>query len=221
MVRQLKEHWNRLPDEQIEKFLSDAEEGANHPSRKKVIELLSGWKSVLDVGCGPGIAFEMVQQAYPLMEYVGVGIDVTDKFIVYCRRRFPERQDCFRTLSIFELDKISRTFDVVMCRHLLEHLPDYREALAQMYAKAERKLLVVFYLPPKPLRWGRNKIDMRYESPLFYTHVYDLGRFLNFLKCLTPAPREIRIYPHQGFSARGNAWSDVENEVYEIVKPDG
>lgn len=217
----VKENWNLFSDEKVGRFLLDDGEGENHPSRKKVIELLNGWKSVLDVGCGPGLTFEMIQRAYPSMKYTGV--DVTEKFILHCQRRFPDHQECFRTLSVFELERLSRSFDVVMCRHLLEHLPDYKQALTQMYATADRRVIVAFYLPPRPLRWARHKVDMRYESPLFYTHVYDLGGFVDFvLNGLAPPAEGVRVYPRQGSSGlRGEAWSHLENVVYEIVKAGG
>ncbi len=219
MIRlRVRENWDRLTDEQVAGFLSDDAEGLNHPSRKRVVELLAEWRSVLDVGCGPGIAFEMIARAYPRMEYLGV--DITDKFIAYCQRRFPEHRACFRKLSVFELDRLGRSFDVVMCRAVLEHLSDYRRAVRQMYAKADRRMLIVFYLPPRPLSRGRYKIDMRYEAPFFYTHVYDLGRFVDFLlNDLRPAPTEVRIHPRQGPSGQNTKWRQFEYVIYEVAKP--
>jgi hypothetical protein len=86
-----------------------------------------------------------------------------------------------------------------------------------MYERARRKLIIVFYLPPRPLRL-RRKRDERFERG-FYTHTYDLGRFVDhLLNGLTPRPAEVRIYPRQGTSDPRFRWGNRENVIYEVVR---
>jgi SAM-dependent methyltransferase len=209
----LRESWRNFKPEQVRDFLRAGHEGRDHPSRLKVIELLQGMTSVLDVGCGTGVMFELIRERRPDLDYLG--IDVTAQFVAAARERFPADARRFREGSLYELDRVPGAFDAVLCRHILDHLPDYAPAVQRMYARARRKLIVVFYLPPRPLRL-RRKRDERFERG-FYTHTYDLGRFLDhLLNELTPPAAEVRVHPRQGTSDPRFRWGDRENIIYEI-----
>ena len=211
----LKEAWRRFTPEQVQSFLRVGYEGRDHPSRVKTIDLIAGMTSVLDVGCGTGVMFEVVRERRPDIDYRG--IDVTAQFVAAARTRFPADAHRFTKGSLFELDRLPGTFDAVLCRHILEHLPDWTPAVQRMYGRARRKLVVIFYLPPRPLTLRRKK-DERFERG-FYTHTYDLGRFVDYLlNTLTPTPAEIRIHPRQGTSDPSFPWGDRENIVYEVVR---
>jgi SAM-dependent methyltransferase len=172
--------------------------------------------SVLDVGCGTGVMFELLRTRWPDLDYTG--IDVTGEFVEEARRRYPADAARFERRSLFELDGWGRVFDAVLARHVLEHLPDYRPAVQQLWWRARRKLLLVFYLPPAPLRL-RRKRDEGFSKG-FYTHTYDLGRFVAHLHDeLDPLPAEIRIHPRQGTSDPRVRWGDRANVVYEVIRP--
>ncbi len=211
----LRASWEQFTPEQVQSFLRVGHEGREHPSRLKTIDLLAGMTSVLDVGCGTGVMFELIRERRPEVDYRG--IDVTAQFVAAARTRFPADAHRFTEGSLFELDRLPGTFDAVLCRHILEHLPDWAPAVQHMYARARRKLIVVFYLPPRPLTL-RRKRDERFERG-FYTHTYDLGRFVDhLLNGLTPPPTEVRIHPRQGTSDPRFAWGDRENIVYEVLR---
>jgi SAM-dependent methyltransferase len=212
----VKENWNLFPDDRVDDFLADRYEGPSHPSRVRIMQLIKGYDSLLDVGCGPGIAFSMVMSAYPSIDYVGV--DVTDKFISFCQRRWPSSRQRFMKLSVYDLKRIDRTFDVVMCRHLLEHLPNHEIAIQSMYDLADKALLLGFYLSPTVLRFGRKKVDKRFEAG-FYTYLYDSGKLLQFLTDeLRPHPCEVTVIPHLGYSTPGTKWERYENSIYQVMK---
>ncbi|HEV8539751.1 MAG TPA: class I SAM-dependent methyltransferase [Nitrospiraceae bacterium] len=214
----LKEHWREYTEEQTRDFLRAGAEGKAHPSRSTAVRLLDGMTSVLDVGCGTGAMFELLRERRPDLDYLG--IDVTEQFIEEARRRFPAQAERFRCFPLFELESLPRRFDAVLCRHVLEHLPDYRPAVQLMYGRAKRKLILVFYLPPRPL-WIRRKRDERFEKG-FYTHTYDLGQFVNhLLNDLSPPPIEVRIHPRQGTSDPSFRWGHYENIVYEVIRAEG
>jgi SAM-dependent methyltransferase len=211
----VKERWRRFTPAQVQDFLRVGHEGREHPSRLKTLELLEGMASVLDVGCGTGVMFELCRERRPDLDYLGV--DVTAQFVVAARERFPADAARFQEGSLYELARLPGAFDAVLCRHILEHLPDWEPAVQRMYERARRKLIIVFYLPPRPLRL-RRKRDERFERG-FYTHTYDLGRFVDhLLNGLTPRPAEVRIYPHQGTSDPRFRWGDRENVIYEVVR---
>jgi len=211
----LKETWRRFTPAQVRDFLRVGHEGRDHPSRLKAVELLEGMTSLLDVGCGTGVMFELIREKRPDLDYLG--IDVTAQFVAAARERFPAEAARFRESSLYDLDRPPGEFDAVLCRHILEHLPDYAPAVQRMYARARRKLILVFYLPPRPLRL-RRKRDERFERG-FYTHTYDLGRFVDHLLTgLVPPPAQVRIHPRQGTSDPNFAWGDRENVIYEVIR---
>jgi SAM-dependent methyltransferase len=211
----VRETWRRFTPAQVRDFLRVGHEGREHPSRLKSIELLEGMTSVLDVGCGTGVMFELIRERRSDLDYLG--IDVTAQFVAAARERFPADAARFREGSLYDLDRLPGAFDAVLCRHILEHLPDFVPAVARMYARARRKLIIVFYLPPRPLRF-RRKRDERFERG-FYTHTYDLGRFVDhLLNGLDPLPAEVRIHPRQGTSDPRFRWGALENIVYEVVR---
>jgi SAM-dependent methyltransferase len=211
----LRESWRHFTPAQVRDFMRVGNEGRDHPSRLKALELLHDMRSVLDVGCGTGVMFELIRERRPDLEYVGV--DVTEQFVAAARERFPADAGRFHHGSLYKLDRLPGSFDAVLCRHILEHLPDYAPAVQHMWGRARRKLILVFYLPPRPLRL-RRKRDERFE-PGFYTHTYDLGRLVDhLLNGLTPLPAEVRVHPRAGTSDPRFRWGDRENILYEIVK---
>ena len=211
----IKENWHSWTPELAKIFLRSGPEGKTHPSRTKILDLLQGLSSVLDVGCGNGVMFEMIRERRLDLDYLG--IDVTEKLLNMARELFPADAHRFRQLSLYDLKSLRRNFDAVVCRHVLEHLPDYVPAVESLYARAKRKLILVFFLPPQPLSSGRKR-DEKYERD-FYNHTYDLGKFVHYLSAeLSPTPREIRIHLGQGEGDPWMPWADRQNVIYEVIR---
>jgi len=211
----VKENWRHWTPELAKIFLRSGPEGKSHPSRIKVLSLLEGLSSVLDVGCGNGVMFEMIRERGLALDYLG--IDVTEKLLAVARELFPADAHRFRRMSLYDLKTFRRKFDAVVCRHVLEHLPDYVPAVEYLYARARKKLILVFFLPPQPLSSGRKR-DEKCERN-FYTHTYDLGKFINHLATeLSPAPNEIRIHLGLGRGDPWMPWADRQNVIYEVIR---
>ena len=212
----VKENWRHWTPELAKIFLRSGPEGKSHPSRARVLDLIEGLSSVLDVGCGNGVMFEMMRERGLDLDYLGV--DVTEKLLRVARELFPADARRFRRMSLYDLKKMRRRFDAVVCRHVLEHLPDYVPAAQYLYACAEKKLILVFFLPPRPLSSSRKR-DEKFERD-FYNHTYDLGKFIHHLSTeLSPAPSEIRIHLDQGSSDPWMPWADRQNVIYEVIRP--
>jgi SAM-dependent methyltransferase len=212
----VKENWRHWTPDLTKIFLRSGPEGKTHPSRTKVLNLLEGVSSVLDVGCGNGVMFEMIRERGLDLDYLG--IDVTEKLLKVARELFAADAHRFRRMSLYHLKSLRRKFDAVVCRHVLEHLPDYVPAVEYLYSHARKKLILVFFLPPQPLSSGRKR-DEKFERN-FYTHTYDLGKFITYLSTkLSPAPSEIRIHLGQGGGDPWMPWGDRQNVIYEVIRP--
>jgi len=136
-------------------------------------------KNILDVGCGPGADYQVLKDCK--IQYTG--IDITPQVIEYCKQTFPEGD--FRVGDIFKLPFPDKSFDIVLCRDVLEHFPppwesgyNWRAALKELSRVANKFLVLNFYLgfhrENKPR--VRKREDGFYEVKLSknqFTAIYD------------------------------------------------
>jgi len=102
--------------------------------------------SVLDVGCGPGALWTHLAPHRPRVSWAAT--DVTAAMLAIAHRSFPDvplaRADAGR------LPWRDRAFDVVVLRHVLEHLPPWlmQQALSEACRVARRAVVLSFFVPP-------------------------------------------------------------------------
>jgi ubiquinone/menaquinone biosynthesis C-methylase UbiE len=92
---------------------------------------LNGNKRILDAGCGTGEATARLAELYPTANTLGV--DIVDAHLERGRAtcaRFGDRVR-FENRSIFDLGLPSRTFDLVVCRHVIHAVPHVDRVLAE------------------------------------------------------------------------------------------
>lgn len=92
--------------------------------------------SVCDIGCGTGALLRRVQAARPdVTALTGVdftaGPELADPGITYLAAR------------IEDLPFADGAFDTVICTHVIEHILDYRRAIAELRRVARRRLIIV------------------------------------------------------------------------------
>jgi SAM-dependent methyltransferase len=88
--------------------------------------------NILDAGCGTGEISLRLAQMFPHCRMLGV--DVIDDHLALARARcaaLGERVR-FENRSIFELGLPGATFDLVVCRHVLQAVPHAERALAEL-----------------------------------------------------------------------------------------
>jgi len=95
-------------------------------------------KSVLDVGCGPGVFLYLLERE---REIKGVGIEITDSKVKYANEHLhvlAQKGDAGN------LPFEDRSFDVVVALEVLEHLPygTYECALREMARVASKTILI-------------------------------------------------------------------------------
>ncbi len=103
-------------------------------------------ESVLDAGCGEG---ETVARLSDVLPSRVAGIDVREECVAFTARRFPD-MDVSRQ-SVYELAFPDRSFDLVLCLEVLEHLDRPEVALAELSRVSRSD--IVLSVPHEP--WFR------------------------------------------------------------------
>ena len=130
-------------------------------------------QSVCDVGCGTGILLKRIKQArHECKRFMGVDFAIDDanalKGIEY------------EAAKIESLPFKDGEFDTVICTHVVEHVLDYRAAIAELRRITKKRLIIIV---PR-------EREYRYTfNPHFnffpYTH--------SFLRAMQPVPKDYFI----------------------------
>jgi ubiquinone/menaquinone biosynthesis C-methylase UbiE len=153
--------------------------GAPHPSRVFTASLIRKGESVLDVGCGAGVGYESLMSAGLESEYVGV--DSSAPSIEIARELYPAGDFQVGNATALTSQFGPRSFDVVLVRHVLEHLPDFELAMNEAISVSRRLAIFVFYLTPRRLPFGVRKLDPGHGRSLLYTYIYSRPTIDDFL----------------------------------------
>ncbi|GBC78109.1 Trans-aconitate 2-methyltransferase [bacterium HR08] len=94
------------------------------------------YESVLDVGCGPGIHWELLARGRKLKRYTGVDISA------WALERARELTGGEYYLLDIQKERLDGHWDLVFCSLVLEHLPDDVAALRNMHAMTGKYFLV-------------------------------------------------------------------------------
>lgn len=93
---------------------------------------LSGAVRILDLGCGTGEITRRLAERYP--QATLLGIDILDSNLAFARRdstAFGERIR-YQQGDAFALDSADGHFDLVVCRHMSQAVPDFAQVLAEI-----------------------------------------------------------------------------------------
>ena len=92
--------------------------------------------SVCDVGCGTGYLLTLIAKARPELTRLA-GVD----FVIEDAAALPGIE--FHAAKIESLPFKDGEFDTVVCTHVIEHILDYRAAIAELRRIAKKRLIVV------------------------------------------------------------------------------
>lgn len=101
---------------------------------------MHGHFSLLDLGCALGDSIPVLHEAYPEAELHGS--DVSSNAVRRCQSEFGHIASFFQT-SIHELD---RSFDVIFCSNLIEHIENYIEMVEHLLNHAKIVYVMVPYM---------------------------------------------------------------------------
>ncbi len=102
--------------------------------------IIPGPLTVLDFGCGQGIALENYQKSNPFAELYG--IDISEEAIRLAKERVPDAH--FTTENEFEDIK---TFGLVFCLGVAEHMEDLKSFLRELRGRLDRDGICYIEVP--------------------------------------------------------------------------
>lgn len=163
-------------------------------ARASLAAVVAGLGSrVLDVGCGPGALWVRFQQ-HPHLSWTGA--DVTARMTQAARQLSP-------TTPVVQADSgdlpfANGSYEVVVLRHVLEHLPEWlaRRALCEATRVASRAVVIAFYLKPaargsrQSSRVGENFIETRWTVKEIQSFIEETGWRLTRRQALPGRPEE-------------------------------
>jgi ubiquinone/menaquinone biosynthesis C-methylase UbiE len=93
---------------------------------------LSGAARILDAGCGTGEISSRLARMFPSASVLGV--DILDEPLALARSRHEDLAPrlSFARESIFELPSPDATYDLTVCRHVLQSVPHAERVLAEL-----------------------------------------------------------------------------------------
>ena len=92
---------------------------------------------ILDVGCGTGEIVIRLAELFPAATITGV--DVVESHLAHARERCAHLGDRveLRVADAFELPFATGTFDLVVCRHVLQAVPEPQRVIAELVRVAK------------------------------------------------------------------------------------
>ncbi|BFV59631.1 hypothetical protein KCMC57_up47350 [Kitasatospora sp. CMC57] len=125
---------------------------AEHPSHRTVTERIAELHrdapfELLDCGIISGVTYRHLLDAGLAADYTG--IDINAAAVADCRELHPGAR--WEQMSVTDLAFPDRSFDLVNCRHVLEHLPYYETAVRELFRVARRTVVIcMFQVPQEP-----------------------------------------------------------------------
>lgn len=145
------------------------------------IEDLAAGGTILDLGCGDGSIARLIAERSPKTKIVGVDLEAHDQW----KYRRPANLQ-FRTASIYDLPFKPGSFDTVIMKDVLHHLPDPDKVLLGVAKLAKKNVLIV---------------EANRYNPISYVRMVKIARHEHFsrrkLKKITGRPlRHVTVETH-------------------------
>jgi len=130
-------------DEHITGHASYGDE-VTYPSREWLAGTVSGGKSLLEIGYGAGQEYDSLFNRFGrVIRYRGY--DISEKFQKVCRAKFPAGD--FRLGSIYQIPEPDCSWDIVLCRHVLEYQKEWKKAIDELWRVTKEKLIIILWRP--------------------------------------------------------------------------
>lgn len=162
---------NTVPYERFAQWLGDIDAPSRLAARKYIA--LKKYASVLDVPSGLCIDYFGFKKDHISTAYQG--LDFSTKLVSLAQRNGIQ-------VTLGDIEQMpfeDNSFDLVYCRHILEHLTYYEQAIKEAIRVAKKEVLIVFFIKP------HEKDDIIDKSVLdghtVYHNTYSQNKFARYV----------------------------------------
>ena len=170
--------------EHVAKFLRENGTGTDNQGRHKLAQILGeyitkkGEVSVVDAACGTAVNWEVFRSYGLNCQYTG--LDRTDQFIEHARNLYGDEINLVQGF-VQEMPFEDDEHDVVILRHIVEHLADgYENAVREALRVAEKEVILVFFTPLIHSEEDDIRLCEGDNGP-YYWNSYSHPKFIKFL----------------------------------------
>jgi len=138
---------------------------------------------ILEVGCGSGLIYEAMELAGLTTPELYVGGDVSKSMLELARSRYDAT---FQELDGLKLPFEDRSQENVICVSVLQHLPDYQQALLELLRVTRKRLYIAL--------WMRDSAgdDIQFGGK-FFNNTYSLRLFSKLTQSKQPTIRHLYL----------------------------
>ncbi len=187
--RTRKDDHDHMTREHAEGFLRQGGTGTDNVGRHALAEILSYYpepRRVLDGACGSAVNYEVFRNLQVPVDYTG--LDRTSVLLDVARDKYGDGVEGYSFKAeegyIEEMPFADNEFDVVILRHILEHLEEgYEVAIKEALRVAEKEVVLVFFLTPHGA-WEHN-IEERPSGDTGCTHFWNTYSWPQLVQFLT------------------------------------
>ena len=125
------EHWKQIEDDRFARYEKMFVWSEEQLKLLEPADIQSG-HNVLDLGCGPG------SLSFGISGLVGEtgmvhGVDINERFVSFSQEKYKDRKNIsFQKIEDHQLPFESDSFDRVVCKNVLEYVPDLTLSLAEV-----------------------------------------------------------------------------------------
>lgn len=181
----MKDTHDYFDDELVARFLRNHHTGIDNLGRHYLANIIKQYDNptILDVACGTCVNWEVFKLLKVPCTYIGY--DRTQKLLDHATKLYGDEIQLIQGYAQ-ELNNYfqSNSVDVVILRHILEHIPngEYQDIIRQALKIAKKELIIVFF--ETPTNDSNDTIEERGpdERGCFYWwNKYSMPKFLEFV----------------------------------------
>lgn len=183
--RDRRDNHDFMTPEHVSGFLRNHGTGTNNLGRMVLSNIIRTYDNpkVLDAACGTCVNWETFKLLGTKCRYTGM--DRTQKMIDHARKLYDNQID-LQLGYVQNMPFQDGQMDIVIMRHILEHLEEgYEAAIKEGLRVASKELIVVFFINPS----DSDKDDISESTPdenncTYFWNTYSWSKFVNFVSGL-------------------------------------
>jgi ubiquinone/menaquinone biosynthesis C-methylase UbiE len=178
-----------MEEEHIARFLRNDGTGVDNLGRRSLGNIVKshGHPDVLDIACGTAVNWETFKKFNMPCNYTG--LDRTKNLLTHAKELYGDEISLVEGYAQ-DLPFKDNSFDIVILRHILEHLQEgYEDVIKEALRVTRKELVVVFFLDLTISEEDRiQESDPDENGCTYFWNEYSHSKFMRFVSSLGVRP---------------------------------